>query len=426
MKTVILAAGVGNRVKPLSINKSKVMIKIMGKPLMQYVIENVAAAGFKDMVVVIGQNDEDIKSYFGDGSKFGVNIQYVNQKEALGMANAVTTAEHLVGDSFFVVNGGDIFEPSLLKAMVSEFESSKADIVLSCKPVKETWKFGIIAKNENGDVTKFVEKPEKGKEPSNLAVIGVYILNKKIFDHYKKVAVSDQQYEDAIQSFIDDGGKVRAVSYNGFFGSFKYPWDLLTLNKYFMDKFLTERKISDSASISDKAVIDGNVFIGDNVRVLEGAVIKGPCYIGAGSLIGTNACVRDYSNIGNGCLIGVSSEVTRSIIGDGCWLHTNYIGDSVLSDNCKFGAGTKTANLRFDEKDVKVNVKGKALDTGMKKFGVIAAENCRTGINSSLMPGVKMGPNSIVGAGVCLQEDLEPNKIILLDKRSYVIKENKI
>jgi UDP-N-acetylglucosamine diphosphorylase/glucosamine-1-phosphate N-acetyltransferase len=426
MKTVILAAGAGNRVKPLSINKSKLMFKIMGKPLLQYVIENVAAAGIKDMIVVIGRNGDEIKSYFSNGSKFGVNIQYVKQEKAIGMADAVVSAKDLVGDNFLVVNGGDVFEPSLIKSMIDEFENGKTDIVLSCKPVKKTWKFGIIAKDGNGFVRKFVEKPKKGEEPSNLAVIGVYILTKKIFDYYEKVSVSDQQYEDAIQSFIDDGGKVRAINYDGFFGSFKYPWDLLNINKYFMDKLLTERIISGSASISDKAVIDGNVFIGDNVKVLEGAVIKGPCYIGAGTLIGTNACVRDYSNIEENCLIGVSSEVARSIIGDGCWLHTNYIGDSILSDNCKFGAGTKTANLRFDEKSVRVNIKGKPLDTGMKKFGIIAAENCRTGINASLMPGIKMGPNSIVGAGVCLQEDLEPNKIVLLDKESYVIKENKI
>lgn len=425
MKTVILAAGAGNRVKPLSINKPKVMLKLMGKPLLQYVVENAAAAGLKDIIIVTGENGEQIRSYFGDGSRFDVRIQYTYQEKPVSTANAIETAEHLLDDSFFVLNGDDIFEPELLKAMMDKFQEYNTDeyILLSCKPVRETWKFGIVAL-DGERVTKIVEKPKPGEEPSNLAIIGAYIMTKDIFDYIRKVPVRNQQLEDAMQAFIDDGGIVQALSYDGFFCSFKYPWDLFKINKYLMDNLST--KISATATISDKAVVDGHVFIGERVKVMEGAIIKGPCYIGNDTVIGTNVIVREYSNIGSNCIIGFSSEVTRSIIGDGCWLHTNYIGDSIVSDNCKFGAGTVTANLLFNEENVKVNVHGEAVDTGSNKFGVIIAENCKTGVNCSLMPGVKIGPDSIVGPGVCLREDLPPGKIILIDKNSYVVKENKI
>ena len=113
--------------------------------------------------------------------------------------------------------------------MIQRFKKGDTEVVLSCQPVKETWKFGII-KVEDEKVTDFVEKPPKGKEPSNLAVVGVYILTKKIFDYYRQIPVSDQQYEDAILNYIKDGNQVTSVSYDGFFSGYKYPWDLFTIN----------------------------------------------------------------------------------------------------------------------------------------------------------------------------------------------------
>jgi bifunctional UDP-N-acetylglucosamine pyrophosphorylase/glucosamine-1-phosphate N-acetyltransferase len=426
MKAVIPAAGEGKRVKPLSINRDKAMIKLLGKPLIEYVLKSVVDAGLDDIIIVVGENGNQIKSYLGDGKKFGAKIQYTVQKEPLGTGNALQTVEGLVGDKFFVINGDDIFEPELLKTTMEELKDKNADMVLSCKPVKETWKFGIIAKNDDGKVTRIIEKPKAGEEPSDLAVVGVYLMPKEIFNHLKNIPVSDHQFEDAIQAAIDAGSRVHAVSYDGFFGSFKYPWDLFALNKYLMDKLLTNSNVSEKSDVSSKALIDGNVFIGDGVKIMEGAIIKGPCYIGAGSLVGTNAMVREYSSLGENCLVGFATEIVRSIIGDGCWFHTDYIGDSIISDNCKFGARSVTANLRFDEKNISVLANGQKVDTGMNKLGVIAGENCRVGVNCSLMPGVKIGPNSIVGAGVCLSEDLEPGKAIFVDRKSYVIKENKI
>ena len=104
----------------------------------------------------------------------------------------------------------------------------------------------------------------------------------------------------------------------------------------------------------------------------------------------------------------------------------SYIGDSIIAENCSFGAGTVTANFRFDEKEVKVNVKGERISTDRIKFGAIIGKNSKTGVNSCLMPGVKVGPNSIIGPGVTLMDDLEPNKIILVKEDSFIIKENKI
>jgi len=425
LQAIILAGGEGKRVFPLAVNRPKPMFKLLGKPLIHHVIDTLKEAGLKDYVIVVGHRGEQIKDYLKDGSKLGVNIDYTVQKESLGMADALETAKGLAEDNFFVVNADDIFEASLIKQMITQFKEGDAELVLSCKPVKETWKFGII-RVEDEKVTDFVEKPPKGKEPSNLAVVGVYILPKQIFDYYKKIPVSDHQYEDAILQFIKDRNVVKSVSYDGFFAGYKYPWDLFTINKQLMDGQVKKQTIEEGAEISERATVEGRVWIGRGTKVFEGACIRGPCYIGENSVVGGNSLVRDYSSLGRGCVVGFSTEIKHSLIGDDCWFHINYIGDSIIASNCLFGAGTITANFRFDEKNIKVRIGNKKIDSGTNKLGAIIGDNCKTGINACLEPGVKIGPQSIVGPNVDLQDDLEPEKIIFVDKNSYVKKENKI
>lgn len=425
-QAVILCAGTGKRVFPLAVNKPKPMFKILGKPLARYVIENLRTEGIKDIIMVVGHNSEQIKDYFNDGTDFGVKIKYVIQEEALGMANALLSAKDLVDDNFFVLNADDVFESYLIKDMLEEFKKGDTNILLSCQSVKETWKFGIIDCDDKMNVKNFIEKPEKGKEPSDIAVVGVYIMTKKIFDYYKKVDTSNQQYEEAIQRFISDGNPVKAIKYNGFFSAYKYPWDLFDLNKYFIDKFIKKQFISPSASISKKAHIEGRVFIDEGVKVMENTAIKGPAYIGKNCVIGNNALIRNYSSIGDNSVIGYSTELKNSIIGDNCWFHSSYVSNSIISDSCYFGAGTITANFRFDGKTMRVNIlnKGK-INYGRDKLGVIMSDHCRTGCNATIMPGIKIGPNSIVGPNVLLEKDLEPNKIILI-KQDCTIKDNNI
>ena len=419
MQTILLAGGEGKRVFPLAVNRPKPMFKLLGKPLIQHVIDTLKEAGLKDYVVVVGHQGEQIKDYLKDGSKLGVNIEYTLQKQSLGMADALKTAEKLAEDNFFVVNADDIFEASLIKQMNQQFHKGDAEIILSCKPVTQTWKFGII-QVEDEQVTDFVEKPPKGKEPSNLAVVGVYILTKQIFDYYKKIPVSDHQYEDAILAFIKDRNVVKAVSYDQFFAGYKYPWDLFTINKHLMNKKLTKQTIEEDVTISEKASVEGKVWLGKGAKVFANACVKGPCYIGENSVVGNNSLVRDYTSLGRGCVVGYSTEVKHSLVGDDCWFHTNYVGDSIISDNCLFGAGTITANFRFDEKNIQVWVGDRQVDSGTNKLGAIIGNNCKTGINSCLEPGVKIGPQSMVGPNVDLQSDLEPETIILVNKNSYV------
>ncbi|MEJ2241627.1 MAG: sugar phosphate nucleotidyltransferase [Candidatus Bathyarchaeota archaeon] len=403
----MLAGGEGKRVFPLAVNRPKPMFELLGKPLIHHVIDVLKEGGLTDYIIVIGHQGEKIKNYLKDGKEFGVNIEYTFQK------------------NFFVVNADDIFDSSLINKMTQQFKKAIPEVVLSCQPVKETWKFGII-KVEDKKVTDFVEKPPKGKETSNLAVVGVYILTKKIFDYYRKIPVSDHQYEDAILNYIKDGNYVSAVNYDGFFSGYKYPWDLFTINKHLMDKKITQKIVEDNVQISERAILEGNVWIKSGVKLFEGACVKGPCYIGENCVVGGNSLVRDYSSLGKNCVVGFSTEIKHSIIGNDCWFHMNYFGDSIVSENCLFGAGTITANYRFDENKIKVRIGDRQIESNTNKLGAIIGDNCKTGINACLEPGVKIGPQSMVGPNVDLQEDLELMKIIYVDKKCFVKKDNTI
>jgi bifunctional UDP-N-acetylglucosamine pyrophosphorylase/glucosamine-1-phosphate N-acetyltransferase len=270
-----------------------------------------------------------------------------------------------------------------------------------------------------------VEKPNPGEEPSNMVNILIHCHNKseELFRYIKTVRTTrDDVYECALDNMVKGGHKIKVVPYSDFWAPIKYPWHIFKVMEYFLDN--AQPYVAPSARISDKAIIEGKVILGDNVKVLENAVIRGPVYIGANSIIGNNALVRDYSHIGSNSVIGYSTEVKHSYIGDNCWFHSNYIGDSIVDDNCSLGAGTVLANFRLDEGYIQIKVGDSLVDTGYDKLGAIIGRDCRVGVNASLMPGVRVGPDSFVGPQVCLREDLGANKMILLESH-YQIEDNK-
>jgi bifunctional UDP-N-acetylglucosamine pyrophosphorylase/glucosamine-1-phosphate N-acetyltransferase len=270
-----------------------------------------------------------------------------------------------------------------------------------------------------------VEKPNPGKEPSNLVNILIHCHNnsKELLHYIETVQTAkDDVYECALDNMVKAGHKIKVIPYNDFWAPIKYPWHIFKVMEYFLDN--AQPYIASSARISEKANIEGKVILSDNVKVLENAVIRGPAYVGANSIIGNNVLVRDYSHIGSNSVIGYSTEVKHSYIGDNCWFHSNYIGDSIVDDDCSLGAGTVLANFRLDEGNIQIKVGDSLVDTGYDKLGAIVGRGCRIGVNASLMPGVRVGPDSFVGPQVCLHQDLGTNKMVLLESQ-YQVENNK-
>jgi len=163
------------------------------------------------------------------------------------------------------------------------------------------------------------------------------------------------------------------------------------------------------------------VVIEEGVRVFEHAVIRGPCYIGKGSVIGNNSLIWGGSHLGKGCVAGYSTELKNVFTGENVWFHQNYAGDSVIMDDCSFGAKTTTANYRFDEKNVTVRIDRNMVDTGMNKLGVIMGRGCKTGIMAGLMPGIRIGEGCFIGPHVMVNTDLEPGKSVFLTQKKMVM-----
>jgi UDP-N-acetylglucosamine diphosphorylase/glucosamine-1-phosphate N-acetyltransferase len=415
MKAVFLCGGIGKRMFPIT--EDKFLLKFMGKTLLQIQLEAAGKAGLTDFIIVCNKyNTEQIEKITADIS--GNKIKLVLQKQPLGIADALLSAASFLDNEILIVNPNDVFSSSAYAGLLQAAKKKPASSYIVGYQTKSYFPGGYLVVNTAGELEHIIEKPKPGEEPSQLVNILVHLHtdSKKLLDYIERVKTTkDDVYECALDKLVKDGYKINVVPYDDFWAPIKYPWHIFNVVKYFLD--ISQPEIHRSVSISPKATIEGKVILGEGVRVLENAVIRGPAYIGAGSLIGNNVLVRDYSHIGADCVIGYGTEVKSSCMGDGCWVHSSYIGDSIVGKNCSFGAGTVLANFRFDEKNVSVNVNSETIDTGRDKLGAIIGDECKTGINASVMPGVKIGPNSIVGSHVCLATDLGPEKMILSEPR---------
>lgn len=403
-QAVILAAGESSRFWPLN-SKHKTLFKIMGKPLIYYTIEGVIKAGIKDIIIVQGQNrqaEEDLKSFAFKGA----NLKYVIQPEPKGMGNALLYAKNYLQDQFFVLNAERIDAGKYIHLILDKQKSVSSKLILLGAETDNPQLYGIIS-HEGDKIMGVVEKPEKGKEPSKIKVVGIYYLPKDLFDYYEKVQEHMYAFEDSIDAYVKNND-CRWVETKDETLPLKYPWHIFEITKYIFDNYL-ENKKSKTAQIDKSVKIMGKVFIGENVKIFENAVIKGPCYIGDNSIIGNNAVVRDYVNLESSAMIGANMEITRSIFEQDVHAHSGYIGDSVFSKGCRVGAGTITANARIDRGEISIIVKGDKVKTGLKSLGVLMGENSRTGIHCSLMPGVMIGNNCTIGSHSTVLKNIENN-----------------
>jgi bifunctional UDP-N-acetylglucosamine pyrophosphorylase/glucosamine-1-phosphate N-acetyltransferase len=205
-----------------------------------------------------------------------------------------------------------------------------------------------------------------------------------------------------------------------FWSDIGLPWQLFEANIFLLDRI--ERTIL--GNVEENVHIFGKVHIGRNTNVKSGSYIQGPCFIGENTLIGPNAYIRPHTSVGDNCHIGLS-EVKNSIIFSNSNVpHFNYVGDSIICENVNLGAGTKTSNLRFDNKSVWVKIKGKRIDSGRRKLGAIIGPNVQTGINANIMCGKKIGENSVIGAQTLVTEDVPPNTLYYQDSYEGIKKKS--
>ena len=428
MKAVLLAAGEGNRLRPITTSRPKPLIPIAGKPLLEHTILGLKEAGIDSILLIVGYKQQMIEDYFKDGlDDFGVKIEYITQKEHLGTAHAAQYAKDFVGDDEFLLMYGDILvESEVFKSIVQQFNNFKPEGVISLVRVENPEEFGIISLNNEGYVEKITEKPPKGANLGNLANAGIYIFTPMIFQAIQETQKSkrgEYEFTDSMEILISKlGGKIKGFILKEFWSDIGLPWQILEANSYLLDKLGSRI----DGKVEDNVNIEGEVYVGKNSIVKSGSYIQGPSYIGENCLIGPNAFIRPYSFISDDCHVGMS-EIKNSIIFSNSNIpHFNYIGDSIICENVNLGAGTKTSNLRFDGKNVKMEIKGKLFDSKRRKLGIIFGPNSQTGINVSIMCGKKVGENSIIGAHTFINEDVPPNSLYYQDSNGKLIKKENL
>ncbi|MCE7698963.1 MAG: NTP transferase domain-containing protein, partial [Methanobacterium paludis] len=412
-------AGEGTRMRPLTITRPKTMLKVGGKPILQYNVEALRDAGVKELSMIVGYHEEVIKEHFGDGSNFGVKITYLTQKERLGTAHAIEKASNVIDEEFIVLNGDIIVDPELIISLIERYSRGDAASILTLTEVEDPSSFGVV--ELDGDIiTNLVEKPAPGEAPSNLINAGIYIFNPLIFDAIKKTEKSQRgEYEitDPLLIQIKENMKVAGFRSTNKWIDIGRLWELLDVNEHFLKDLETQIE----GEVEEGATIHGSVHLGKGSIIRSGSYIMGPVYIGENCDIGPNNYLRKSTFIANNVSIGNAVEIKNSIIMDGSNVnHLSYVGDSIIGANCNVAAGTNIANLRFDDGHVKMVVKGAKIDSGRRKFGVVFGDGVKTGINSSFNPGVKVGVNSRVGSGAIIYSDIPSNKIVL-PRQEHVI-----
>lgn len=415
MKAVLLAAGEGVRLQPVTATRPKHLICVGGKPILEHCLDAVKACGITEAVIVTHYMGEAIRQYFGNGEKLGLKLEYVEQAVVLGTGNAVSVAEPLVDGDFALVYGDLLFASDALKRVVGLFAAEKPAAAMAVVPVEKPESYGIIELTGAKHVKRIVEKPAAREAPSNLANAGLYVFSQEIFEEIKQVKASvrgEWELTDALSMLVKNGKQVLAAEISkADWIDIGRPWDLLEANSWALKRM--EHAVY--GNVEDGAHLIGPVTVAETARVRSGAYIEGPTFIDEGSDIGPNCFIRACTSIGKNVRVGNACEIKNSIVMDYAHVgHLSYVGDSILGEHCNLGAGTITANYRLDAGTVKMMVKDKVVDSGRRKLGAILGDNVKTGVNSVLMPGVKVGCDSRVGPNFMVERDLHANTVALL------------
>lgn len=402
---MVLAAGKGERLWPLTETRPKPLLPIGNRPVLERSLESLVHSGIQNIILVVNYKWEMIQERIGNGSRIGCEIEYVRQKSPRGTADAVRTArDNLSGnDRFLVMYGDDFFDREAVKSFVASTEKTDGCTIGTSK-VEDATPFGKI-ETKDGLVTAIREK--MAKSGPGLVNSGLYMMNQSIFSTVKRTTRSKRgefELTDSLNILIKNGEPVHSnqLKEPGWLG-ISYPWDLLEAN----ERVLNQENVSLDGTIEEGVQLKGSVVLEEETVVKSGSRIEGPVHIGKRCHIGPNSYLRGHTCLGDDVKVGAACEIKNSIVMKGTKIpHLSYVGDSVIGEECSLGAGTITANLRFDEAVIKSRVKAVMIDSGRKKLGTILGDHVRTGINVSIFPGVKVGHGAWLGPSAIVRGDV--------------------
>jgi glucose-1-phosphate thymidylyltransferase len=311
LKGLILSGGKGTRLRPITYTSAKQLVPVANKPVLFYGIEAMAAAGIRDVGIIIApETGGEIREAAGDGEQFGVRITYIEQDAPLGLAHAVLTAEPFLGSDAFVMYLGDNLLQGGIEDLVAAFRRNQPEALILLTKVPDPQNFGVAELDANGGVTRLVEKP---KEPAtDLARVGVYMFTPRIHEAAKAIQPSargELEITDAIQWLVDEAKPVESHIVRGWWKDTGRLADMLEANRLILETIdqRVDGELFDST-------IEGRVIV-EAGAVLERSTVRGPAIIGAGARL-VDAYIGPYTAVGRHCAIE-SAEIEHSILLEG-------------------------------------------------------------------------------------------------------------
>lgn len=296
MQAVILAAGKGSRLQPITDTRSKAMLPILGKPIVERILENLAAPGIRDFILVVSPEDRAIREHFQRGSTLGINIHFVHQDRRLGTADALKQAATYLKEDF-VLSACDILVSAedVQRLITTWLQPPRSGGLLSLERISlmDTWKTGIVTL-EGDQVTGIIEKPPPDQAPTNISSTPLYCFSTRILDYLPQVPISprgEYELQDAIQMMIDEGENVRGLYLQSRL-TLTTPEDLLKINLHFLKNKAEDCQI-------DAQEIDPGTNLLQPVCIEQGVVIGSDCKIGPNVYIEKNARIGDSVQLEN-------------------------------------------------------------------------------------------------------------------------------
>ncbi|MFX1576384.1 MAG: bifunctional sugar-1-phosphate nucleotidylyltransferase/acetyltransferase [Promethearchaeota archaeon] len=410
MRALLLAGSESKRMWPLVDTCPKPLLNIGGKPVIQWIIEDMRAAGIRDIVVSIGYRGDQIRDFLGRGHSFGVKIEYAVQEKHRSVADSILVAkDELEGeDAFFIVNADILGEPTMFRRAQRHFKDLGAEAVVSLTLTNTPQFYGIAVIDERARIKQLVEKPQPSEIQSRYAVAGIYVVQSNLFDLLEQT----KDLTATFQQLIKNGKEVFGSVWERDWVEISYPWDLIRANRFVLDKVLTGKGsfIAASAEVQQPSRIEGSVHISEGVLIRPHTTIRGPTYIGPNTYIGNNALVREYTALGSNVIVGFGVEIKESLIyGQSKIGRLCFVGDSIVGHNVDIGASAQLVNIPVAGESISSLIQGKSEVVPRVKYGAVIGDNTILSSNVSVHPGVKIGTNSIVLPGAILSEDVPAN-----------------
>ncbi|MCX9013666.1 MAG: NDP-sugar synthase [Candidatus Methanoperedens sp.] len=329
MKTCIMCGGEGTRLRPLTFDRPKPMIPLLNKPSLVHLVEHLAKEGFNDIVLTLGYLGGEIEAALGDGSMYGVHIEYVHEKEKLGTAGGVKNAQELFEDEPFMVVGGDHVMNIGLREFYRFHEKNDALVSIGLIPIDDPRDYGIAELDVNSRINRFFEKPEAGEIFSNLASTGIYVCDPEVLDW-----IPERKYDFAKDLFPDimsKGEHINGYLVRGRWTDIGNPQAYREACKWMLEQ-MPGTQLSGNISIRD-AKVTGPVGIGHDVSIGSNSLVVGPVIIGENTSIGDNVLIGPYTSIGSNCKIADNSRVLSSYIFNDVVIGSNTAVSGVTIDN---------------------------------------------------------------------------------------------